>query len=186
MFSLWCSWEVSRSEPGSVLPSVPLLWTLSPFIKMTSQWLLDASLAMDDSRGLGATWPALMPVPEASAPVASVLACSGPSLGSASGLAPPSFVLPSRFSLLLERRRRLPSWGRRRRACLRPPPPPPLLGLLAGLLFRLSGGADFLPEAGEAAEINHKSRETLLKKGTMSQTHFLLKLGHVECCVYNC
>lgn len=93
---------------------------LSPFSRTTSQWLLEASLPRGDS-----------PASPGGPPSAS----SG-------------FAAPSRFSLLLESQCLLLSLARRRRAGLRPPPL--LFGLLDGLLVRLSEGADFLLEAGEA------------------------------------
>lgn len=112
----------------SVLPSEfsPLL---SPFTRTTSQWLLDASLPHNAS---DADAP---PDPGASLPSVS-------SLGSASASA-----AASRFSLLLERRCLLPSWGRRSRAGLRPPLLD--LGLPEGLLVRLRDGEDFLVDAGD-------------------------------------
>lgn len=142
--SLCCSRELS----GSMLPSVlqsELNPLLSPFIRTTSQWLLDASVPQDDSVVIGSPDPgssnATAADPAAALPSAS--ACSAPSLGSASGLA-----APSRFSLLLERRCLLPSWGRRSRPGLRPPPV--VLGLPEGLLVRLREDVDFLLGAGDA------------------------------------
>lgn len=127
MLSLCCSSEPSGSKLLSVLQS-KLSPLLSPLTRTTSQWLLDASVLSDDSAvssGAGAAPP-------------SASAC-----GSASG-----FAAPSRFSLLLESQCLPPSLARRKRAGLRPPPP--LFGLLEGLPVRLSEGADFLLEAGEA------------------------------------
>lgn len=131
MLSLCCS----SGWSGSMLPSVlqsELSPLLSPFTSTTSQWLLDASVTHNDSDAIAspdAVAPAVLP---------SVSVC-----GSTSGLA-----APSRFSLLLESRCLLPSWGRRSRPGLRPP----LLvfGLPEGLLVRLREGADFLLDAGEA------------------------------------
>lgn len=127
MLSLCCSREPSGSRLLSVLQS-KLSPLLSPLTRTTSQWLLDASVLSDDS-----------------------------AVSSGAGAAPPSasssasgFAAPSRFSLLLESQCLPPSLARRKRAGLRPPPPP-LFGLLEGLLVRLSEGADFLLEAGEAA-----------------------------------
>lgn len=123
MLSLCCSSEPSGSKLPSVLQS-RLSPLLSPLTRTTSQWLLDASVPSDDSAvssGAGA------PPPSASASASAA---------------------PSRFSLLLESQCLAPSLARRRRAGLRPPPP--LFGLLEGLLVRLSEGADFLLEAGEA------------------------------------
>lgn len=76
-----------------------------------------------------------------------------------SPVSPPSassgLAAPSRFSLLLESQCLLLSLARRRRAGLRPPPLP-LFGLADGLPVRLSEGADFLLEAGEAVGGSHK------------------------------
>lgn len=139
--SLCCSSELSGSTLLSVLQS-ELSPLVSPFMSTTSQWLLDASVPHDDSDAI--------PSPDAERPVAlaSESACGVLSRGSASGL-----IAASRFSLLLERRCLLPSWGRRRRPGLRPPLP--VFGLLEGLLVRLREGADFLLEAGEAVEEPH-------------------------------
>lgn len=134
--SLCCSSALSGSMLLSVLQS-ELMPLLSPFTRTTSQWLLDASVLHDDSDAIAS------PDPAAPAALPSVSACGVPSRGSASGLA-----APSRFSLLLERRCLLLSWGRRSRPGLRPPLP--VFGLLEGLLVRLREGADFLLEAGEA------------------------------------
>lgn len=141
MLSLCCSSEWSGSTLLSMLQSA-LSPLLSPFTSTTSQWLLDASVLHDDSDA----------------------AASLPS-SSASGLA-----APSRFSLLLESRCLLPSWGRRRRPGLRPPLP--VFGLLEGLLVRLREGADFLLEAGEA--VGKPQGETHFLCGrTANQTHTL-------------
>lgn len=135
MLSLCCSSELSGSMLLSVLQS-ELSPLLSPFIRTTSQWLLHASELHNDSSA--------SPDPERpDAALPSVSACAVPSRGSASALA-----TPSKFSLLLERRCLLPSWGRRSRPGLRPPLL--VLGLPEGLLVRLREGADFLLEAGEA------------------------------------
>ncbi len=141
MLSLCCSSELSGSMLISVLQS-ELSPLLSPFIRTTSQWLLDASVPHDDSDAIASPDPGRS---DAAAPAVlpSVPACGAPSRGSASGLA-----APSRFSLLLERRCLLPSWGRRSRPGLRPPLP--VFGLPEGLLVLLREGADFLLEAGEA------------------------------------
>lgn len=130
--------ELSGSMLLSVLQS-ELSPLASPFNSTTSQWLLDASVPHDDSDAI--------PSPDLERPDAlpSCSACGALSRASASGLA-----AASRFSLLLERRCLLPSWGRRRRPALRPPLP--VFGLLDGLLARLREGADFLLEAGEAIE----------------------------------
>lgn len=135
---LCCSTEFSGSMLLSVLQS-ELSPLLSPFNSTTSQWLLDASVPHDDSDAIPS------PDPERLDALPSVSTCGVLSRGSASGLA-----TASRFSLLLERRCLLPSWGRRRRPGLRPPLP--VFGLLEGLLARLREGADFLLEAGEAIE----------------------------------
>lgn len=126
-FPLCCSSKLSGSKLLSVLQS-ELSPLLSPFKRSTSQWLLDASVLSPDS--------AVSPGAAGGPPSAS--AC-----GSASALA-----APSRFSLLLESQCLPLSLARRSRAGLRPPLL--LFGLLDGLLARLSEGADFLPEAGEA------------------------------------
>lgn len=141
MLSLCCSSELSGSMLLSVLQS-ELSPLLSPFIRTTSQWLLDASVLHNDSDASASPDPGR---PAAAPPAAlpSVSACAALSRGSASALA-----APSRFSLLLERRCLLPSCGRRSRPGLRPPLP--VLGLPEGLLVRLREGADFLLEAGEA------------------------------------
>lgn len=138
MLSLCCSRELSGSMPLSMLQS-ELSPLLSPFIRTTSQWLLDASVPQEDSDAIASAGPGR---PDAAA-LPSVSACGTPSRGSVSVLA-----APSRFSLLLERRCLLPSWGRRSRPGLRPPLP--VFGLPEGLLVRLREGADFLLEAGEA------------------------------------
>lgn len=105
----------------------PLL-LLSPFISTTSQWLLDASVLQVDSDITPSTPPG----------------CSPPSLS------PSELAAPSRFSLLLDSRCLVLSWGRRSRPGLRPPLP--ILGLLEGLLVLLREGADFLLEAGDAVK----------------------------------
>ncbi len=153
MLSLCCGSELSGSKLLSVLQSEPNP-LLSPFTRTTSQWLLDASVLHNDSSP-DPGWA------DAPAPVVlpSVSAHGAPSCGSASG-----FAAPSRFSLLLERRCLLPSWGRRSRPALRPPLA--VFGLPEGLLDRLREGADFLLEAGEA--VGKPQR----------YTHFL-KLGHL-------
>lgn len=143
MLSLCCSSEWSGSMLLSVLQS-ELSPLLSPFTRTTSQWLLDASVLHDDSDANASPVPG-RPHATVAAPFPSVSASCAKSLGSASGLA-----APSRFSLLLERRCLLPSWGRRSRPGLRPPLP--VFGLPEGLLVRLREGADFLLEAGEAVE----------------------------------
>lgn len=143
--SLCCSRGPSGSKLLSVLQS-RLSPLLSPFTRTTSQWLLDASVPRDESG-----------VSEGAPPSDSVC-------GSASG-----FAAPSRFSLLLESQCFPPSFARRRRAGRRPPLP--LFGLLEGLLVRLSEGADFLPEAGEAGGGNHKVEYT-------SCAALLLRLNH--------
>lgn len=130
MLSLCWSRELSGSMLLSMLQSEPSP-LLSPFIRTTSQWLLDAAVPHDASVTITS------PKPGRPAVLPSVSECS------ASGLA-----APSRLSLLLERRCRLPSWGRRSRPGLRPPLP--LFGLPEGLLVRLREGADFLLGAGEA------------------------------------
>lgn len=128
-FPLCCSSELSGSKLLSVLQS-ELSPLLSPFNRTTSQWLLDASVLSGDSD----VSPGSAGVPP------SASAC-----GSAS-----AFAAPSRFSLLLESQCLPLSLARRNRAGLRPPLLLLLFGLLDGLLVRLSEGADFLPEAGEA------------------------------------
>lgn len=143
MLSLCCSSEWSGSMLLSVLQS-ELSPLLSPFTRTTSQWLLDASVLHDDSDASASPVPG-RPHATVPAPLPSVSASCAKSRGSASGLA-----APSRFSLLLERRCLLPSWGRRSRPGLRPPLP--IFGLPEGLLVRLREGADFLLEAGEAVE----------------------------------
>lgn len=139
MLSLRRGRELSRSTLLSVLQS-ELIPLLSPFIRTTSQWLLDASVTHDDSDAIcsGQGRPA-------DEPPASTSTGAPHSLDSDSELA-----APSRLSLLLERRCLLPSCGRRKRPGLRPP----VLGLLEGLLFRLREGADLRLEAGEAAGRN--------------------------------
>lgn len=127
MLSLCCSSELSGSKLLSVLQS-KLSPLLSPFTRTTSKWLLEASVLSDDS-------------------VVSVGAKAAPPSGSACGSAS-GFAAPSRFSLLLESQCLPPSLARRKRAGLRPPLL--LFGLPEGLLDRLSEGADFLLEAGEA------------------------------------
>lgn len=109
---------------------------LSPFTRMTSQWLLDASVPQDDSDAMGSPeerGPAAAAVTPASASV-----CGAPSAS--------EDAAPSKFSLLLDSRCLLPSWGSRRRPGRRAPD----FGLPEGLLFRLREGADLLLEAGEA------------------------------------
>lgn len=138
MLSLCCTRELSGSMLLSVLQS-ELSPLLSPFTRTTSQWLLDASLPQDDSDVMASPEPGSPPAAE----LPSESTCGASSRGSASALA-----APSRFSLLLERRCLLLSWGRRNRPGLRPPLP--VFGLPEGLLFRLREGADFLLEAGEA------------------------------------
>lgn len=141
ILSLCWSSKLSGSMVLSVLQS-ELSPLLSPFTRTTSQWLLDASVLHDDSDVIASPDPGR---PDIAGPVVlpSLSVCGAPSCSSVSGLA-----APSRFSLLLERRCLLPSWGRRSRPDLRPP----LLvfGLPEGLLVRLREGADFLLEAGEA------------------------------------
>lgn len=127
VFPLCCSSRLSGSRLLSVLQS-KLSPSLSPFSRTTSQWLPDASVLSGDS----VVSPGAKGVPP------SASAC-----GSASG-----FAAPSRFSLLLESQCLPLSLARRNRAGLRPPLL--LFGLLEGLLVRLSEGADFLLEAGEA------------------------------------
>ncbi len=127
MSFLW--WGVSSSALTS---ECPLLWLLScpnPFVMITSLSLLEAS----------------------SDQVSCVFASDGMWF-SPSGTVPCSgsvslsllLLQASRFSLLLQSRCRLPSWGRRRRPCFRPV----FLGLLPGLLFLLKGLPTFLMEHG--------------------------------------
>lgn len=141
VLSLCCSSMLSGSMQLSVLqPELSPL--LSPFTRTTSLVLLNTSLLPTGS--------------------ASVSACAAPSRGSASEFAP-----ASRFSLLLERRCLLLSWGRRSRPGLRPPPL--LFGLPEGLLLLLNEGADFLLEAGEAEErqkLNYKMLRLFLPEFT--------------------
>lgn len=136
MSSLCCSSEWSGSTLLSVLQS-ELSPLLSPFTSTTSQWLLDASVLHDDSDAFSSP-DAVGPDAVAPAVLPSVSVCA-----SVSGL-----PAPSRFSLLLESRCLVPSWGSRSRPGLRPPLP--IFGLPEGLLVRLREGADFLLEAGEA------------------------------------
>lgn len=140
MLSLCCSRGPSGSMPLSRLQS-ELSPLLSPFTSTTSQWLLDASVLHDDSDVI-ASPDTGRTVGAAAAALPSV--SGGGGSGSASAPA-----APSRFSLLLESRCLLPSWGRRRRPGRRLPL---LFGLLDGLLVRLRDGADFLLEAGDAVE----------------------------------
>ncbi len=127
MSFLW--WGVSSSALTS---ECPLLWLLScpnPFVMITSLSLLEASSdqvsCVFASDGMWFSRSVTVP-------------CSGSV----------SFSLlllqASRFSLLLQSRCRLPSWGRRRRPCFRPV----FLGLLPGLLFLLKGLPTFLMEHG--------------------------------------
>lgn len=141
MLSLCCSSELSGSMLLSVLQS-ELSPLLSPFTRTTSQRLLDTSVPHDASDAIMSPNPGRLDS-SASAVLPSVSGCGIPSRGSTSGLA-----APSRFSLLLERRCLLPSWGRRSRPGLRPTLP--VFGLPEGLLVRLREGVDFLLEAGEA------------------------------------
>lgn len=127
MSFLW--WGVSRSALTS---ECPLLWLLScpnPFTMITSQSLLEAS--SDQVSCAFASDPMWF------SPSVTVLCSVSISL---------SLLLlqASRFSLLLQSRCRLPSWGRRRRPCFRPV----FLGLLLGLLFLLSGLPTLLIEHG--------------------------------------
>lgn len=138
MLSLCCSSELSGSMLLSVLQS-ELSPLLSPFISTTSQWLLDASVVLHNASDASAS-----PDPWRPSALPSLSTCVEPSRSSASL----ALAAPSKFSLLLERRCLLPSWGRRSRPGLRPPLL--VLGLLEGLLVRLREGADFLLEAGEA------------------------------------
>lgn len=141
VLSLCCSSMLSGSMQLSVLqPELSPL--LSPFTRTTSLVLLNTSLLPTGSGTFASPDAALPPAAETTA---SVSACAAPSRGSASEFAP-----ASRFSLLLERRCLLLSWGRRSRPGLRPPPL--LFGLPEGLLLLLNEGADFLLEAGEAEE----------------------------------
>lgn len=133
MLSLCCSSGWSLSMLLSMLQS-ELSPLLSPFISTTSQWLLDASVLHIDSDAITS------PTPECPAALPSVSACDSHS----------ELAAPSRFSLLLESRCLLLSWGRRSRPGLRPPLP--IFGLPEGLLVRLREGADFLLEAGDAVE----------------------------------
>lgn len=150
VLSLCCSSMLSGSMQLSVLqPELSPL--LSPFTRTTSLVLLNTSLLPTGS--------------------ASVSACAAPSRGSASEFAP-----ASRFSLLLERRCLLLSWGRRSRPGLRPPPL--LFGLPEGLLLLLNEGADFLLEAGEAEErqkLNFKMLRLFLSEFTsiMKKKYYL-------------
>lgn len=138
MLSLCCSRGPSGSMPLSRLQS-ELSPLLSPFTSTTSQWLLDASVLHDDSDVIAS--------PDAGRTVAAAVAVA---LASASGCGSASpLAAPSRFSLLLDSRCLLPSWGRRRRPGRRLPL---LFGLPDGLLVRLRDGADFLLEAGDAVE----------------------------------
>lgn len=136
--SLCCSGGPSGSMLLSMLQSEP-----SPFTSITSQWLLDASVPQDDSDS-----PHSGIAPSVS-PASGSTGCA-PSLDSASG-----FGLLSKFSLLLESRCLLPSWGSRSRPGLRPP----VFGLPEGLLVRLREGADLLLEAGDAVG-NHSLQST--------------------------
>lgn len=125
MSFLW--WGVSRSVLTSVCPLLWLLSCPSPFTKMTSQSLLEASNDQVScafvSDGIGFSPSVTVP-------------CSGSvSL---------SLLQASRFSLLLQSRCLLPSWGRRRRPCFRPV----FLGLPPGLLFLLNGLPTLLMEHG--------------------------------------
>lgn len=125
MSFLW--WGVSRSALTS---ECPLLWLLScpsPFTIMTSQSLLEAS---SDHVSCAFVSDGIWFSPSVTLP------CSGSvSL---------SLLQASRFSLLLQSRCLLPSWGRRRRPCFRPV----FLGLPPGLLFLLNGLPTLLMEHG--------------------------------------
>lgn len=105
MLSLCCSSELSGSMLLSVLQS-ELSPLLSPFIRTTSQWLLDASVLQNDSDASASPVPRRpTPATAADAALPSESACVEPSRDSASF----ALAAPSRFSLLLERRCLLPS-----------------------------------------------------------------------------
>lgn len=146
MSFLW--WGVSRSVLTSecpLLPSCP-----NPFTMMTSQSVLEASSDQEScmfaSDDIAAPWFS----PSVTTPCSDSIS---PSL---------LFVLVallSRFSLLLESRCLLPSWGRRRRPCFRPV----FLGLPPGLLFLLKGLPTLLMEHG-VAETTGDSHEMFIWK----------------------
>lgn len=138
---------VSRSVLTSecpLLPSCP-----NPFIMMTSQSVLEASSDQEScmfaSDDIAAPWFS----PSVATPCSVSISLSLLLL----------MTLLSRFSLLLESRCLLPSWGRRRRPCFRPV----FLGLPLGLLFLLKGLPTLLMEDG-VAETTGDSHVTFFEK----------------------